>query len=319
MPTTNPVIGDVWAHNGDTEAVAVIAAELGGGHGFQLMGRTGRLINVPANSLRMMWKYTGKSHTGRCSIEGCLFNACALVRNEWCCGNHVPRNQSVRLPGDEAAVATVSGGGSSNCPICNAPRDSSSPFEMIEEVIVSRCACRARWVTLVARGSADDGLNLGEDLQTAYAILESEFCHPIRVLAGNSALRALRRVFHEVSGSSPKFAGIALQTDDSLGTSNITVMGVPSEANDKQAHHTYETGEENTLVVGSEHVKLDGTGPVAIKAVDTHTVTLVPIYTGRERDPVLEYILRTEQFRKIYKPLVRRSAAERLMDEEDLV
>lgn len=395
----------------------------------------------------------------------------------------------MRLPGDQDAVATVSGGGSTNCPLCNAPRDSSSPSEMIEEVIVNRCKCRARWVTLVARGSADDGFNLGEDLQTAHAILESEFCHPIRALTGNAALGAIRRVFREVSGERPKFAGIELQMDDTYGTTNITVVGSPSEVNDEQAHHmvgilltywrnkqgppsvvlrvialheevsaerglvlsnvvlpdelrqmsetwlkahydivpppevtesdgirhisfqpevvgalplerplieidaardhetvhvtqiaepsdkrpvtgetwwnvdtgeavevfgvgknasgteyvryeiggtspvrmlmgdflryhAYETGDEAPLVVGSEHVKLDGTEPVTIRSVAIHTITLVLVQPVREGRPLAadrEYTIRTAQFRNLYKPLVRRSAAERLMEEDDLV
>jgi hypothetical protein len=104
----------------------------------------------------------------------------------------------------------------------------------VENFTIHRCPCRARWIVLTAQGTPDDGLNIGSDLQTAYDLLESEFCSPITARIGDTALAALQRAFREVSGNDPVFSGIRLTRDVSLGSNTVLVIGSPAESHDQE-------------------------------------------------------------------------------------
>ncbi len=238
MSEQNPTVGDVWAFRQDPPAPAVIVSELAGANGFQLMSRTGRIINVSRPSLRHMWSYTGVSHTGPCSIGGCLLPSGLHFHGEWFCFSHVPRNQVLGLPGDEGSAPVISqpvNGALSHCPNCTVSRDPKAAMSVVEDMTVHRCSCRARWIALLAQGVPEDGINLGEDIQKAYGILEDEYCSPIRAFVGTTALAALRRVFREIDSANPAFVGIPLVTSFAYGSDSILLVGSPVSAQDDEA------------------------------------------------------------------------------------
>jgi hypothetical protein len=257
MPANSPLVGEVWSLPQDPPAHAVIVSELIGANGFQLMARNGRIINVTRSSLRQMWSYTGTSYTGPCSVEGCLLSAGVRFNDAWYCGSHVPRNQAVQLPGDaqvERPNEPVNGT-LARCPKCHVDRDAQSAITLIEEVTVHRCSCRARWIAIMAQGTAEDGMHIGEDLQAAYDILESELCAPIEAFIGTTALAALRRLFTEIDGDNPRFAGVALTTSFAYGSNTVLVVGSPAASNDEDVEingrlNTYWRHKERKGIIG---------------------------------------------------------------------
>lgn len=238
MSEQNPEVGDVWTFASDPPAEAVIVSELAGANGFQLMSRTGRIINVTRPSLRHIWRYTGTTHQGPCSIGGCLLPAGIRVREAWFCGAHAPRNQPLELPGDAGQPqVAVTQGALGQCPSCGTARDPQSSMTMIEDLTIHRCSCRARWIALLAQGIPEDGINLGEDLQAAHTLLENEFCSPIRAFVGSTALAALQRTFREIKDTNPTFAGIPLTPGPQYGSDTLLLVGTPLSSHDEESEY----------------------------------------------------------------------------------
>jgi hypothetical protein len=106
----------------------------------------------------------------------------------------------------------------------------------VEGMTIHRCSCRARWIALLAQGIAEDGVNLGEDLQAAYTLLEDENCHLIQAYIGATALLAMRRAFKEIKAESPSFAGIQLTPSKMYGNDIVLLAGVPLASHDDETN-----------------------------------------------------------------------------------
>lgn len=106
---------------------------------------------------------------------------------------------------------------------------------VIEDLTIHRCSCRARWIALLTQGIPEDGINLGEDLQAAHDLLVAEFCEPIKVYVGRTALAALRRTFREINRDNPKFAGITLIPGARYGNDTLLLVGSPLASHDDEA------------------------------------------------------------------------------------
>lgn len=243
MATGNPLIGEVWSMQDGTTGEhipALIVAPIIGADAFQLIGRSGRVINVPRRTLTLSWSYLRPAFPDRCTAPDCsdVNSYLRTVDGRSFCAVHVPRNQALLLPGDsvEDARQTIAKA-FEQCPLCQAPRDANSPWQVVEDLHLYLCACRGRWVRITPKGSIGDGLQIGEDLQTAHALLETELCGSIRARIGPQAALSLRRSFRELTNQTHdtfRFAGIPLEIDGTLGDS-LVVYGAPAASNDQEA------------------------------------------------------------------------------------
>lgn len=238
MPVNDPLIGEVWETEdaGGTQTVGgaptLTQACVADVHPNQvfLLGRTGRVVVVPLQSLKRLWRPVDQPYTPHpCMSPQCSQWACAhTLDNRWFCRGHLPRNAPLLLPGDNAEARRTLIGEFERCPLCKEKTKIS--WQVVHDLLVYSCPCNARWVLLIMRGTSSDGLFLGEDIQSAHTILETELCLDIKVRIGQMALGALKSMFKEVSDP-PRFAGLSLIPDRALGQTNVLLTGKPPAAN----------------------------------------------------------------------------------------
>lgn len=233
MPAKDPLIGEVW----ETEDVAgngrsLVQAAVADVHPNQvfLLGRNGRVVVLPLKSFILLWGLVDQAYTPQqCMTLNCNSWSCAhTLDNRWFCYKHLPRNAPLLLPGDNAEARRTLIGEFSVCPLCKEKTKIS--WQLVHDLLVYSCPCNARWIMLIMKGTNSDGLYLGEDIQSAHTILETELCLDIKVRMGRMALASLKSLFREIS-SPPRFAGLPIIPDDSMGTTNVLLTGKPPAAN----------------------------------------------------------------------------------------
>lgn len=232
MPVDDPLIGEVWETADAVNPQTITQACVADVHPNQvfLLGRTGRIVVVSLQSLKRMWAPVDRPYTPhQCMSPKCGQWACAhTLDNRWFCRDHLPRNAPLLLPGDNAEAQRTLIGEFESCPLCKEKTKIS--WQVVHDLLVYSCPCNARWILLITRGTNSDGLYLGEDIQSAHTILETELCLNIQVRIGRMALASLRSMFKEVSDP-PRFAGLSLIPDRTLGQTSVLLTGKPPPAN----------------------------------------------------------------------------------------
>lgn len=234
MPVNDPLIGEVWntedvAGGRKSATIQAVVADVKPSHVF-LLGRNGRIVTVPLKSFNLLWRPIDQPYRSvSCMNLGCNAWACAhTLDDRWFCHQHLPRNAPLLLPGDNASSQRTLIGSFDQCPLCK--EKSKMSWQLVHDLLLYSCTCTARWIQLITRGTSSDGLYLGEDLQSAYTILETELCLGIKINIGRQALASLRSMFKEV-GNPPRFSGLTLTVDDTFGTSNVLLIGKPPATN----------------------------------------------------------------------------------------
>jgi len=291
---------------------AVVVSVLEGSNGFQLMSRTGRILNVPRRSIQLLWKFLRPAEEGRtCSLQGCVDHACVRsMDGRWFCGSHVPRNQPILLPGEAVETAhEVLDGAFERCPHCKVQLAGNN-WHLVGRMTVYTCTCDARWILLTAQGSADDGFNLTEDLLEAHGILEDEGCLSIDVHIGDVAVNTIARSFRELDRSNPIFAGIPLLRRSTCPTNSLMLIGMPSQ--ERAAKEPEELPRPDDLKIGDEYEQQDSGLIFRVEAFSALEVRLLG-----ENNQLLS--LRMNVFREVYRKVVRKTATERLLEDDDIV
>lgn len=316
MPEGNPLIGEVWEMQdpfAGSIRPAVIVSRLEGSSAFQLVGRAGRILNVPARSMNLLWKFVRAAQEGtRCSIRGCMDLACLrTIDGRWFCAPHFPRNQPALLPGDtvDEAHQTLDNAFDA-CPLCNAKRSNDATWQIIEDTTVYRCTCLGYWIQITAQGLPEDGINMAEDLQEAYDILESRLSTRVQVRIGATALTTLARSFKEINRSDPSFAGIKLTPSDKCPTNSILLVGTPAQT--RATREPVALPQPVDLTIGDEYEQNDSERIFRIDAFTSLEVRLLG-------DDSKVLTVRMPAFRSAYRRIVRRSATDRLLGDDDLI
>lgn len=239
MPQQNPEIGEIWS-NGTQDGLIVGSDNQAGT--LTLLSRLGRQVVLGGGAgFAHVWRHV-EPHVepADCSVTGCSRRGYLRTLNmQTFCVGHVPRNQPLLFPGDPPDASRLVSEQRLVCPLCDHQHTLTS-WQLIGNVLVHRClSCRGHWVTLTARGTASDGIDLAEDLQSACNLLENDSCRNIQGLVGNHALGCLRRSFGELrntpnNGDAFRFLGINLRHDNSHGTANITLTGTPAVSQDRE-------------------------------------------------------------------------------------
>lgn len=308
MPQESPAIGDVWIMHDvlrDDDIPAVIVSAMEGSPAWNLMTRAGRIVAVPERTLFLNWRYRCRAD-GSCVLKECSGQACVrTVEGEWFCGAHAPRNQAFLLAGDDD-ISNPTINSLANCPVCKAPTPPDPYWEVVGGLSIYRCDCRARWVPIILRGSPEDGIYLGDDLQKAYDLMETALCSPITILIGSRALSALRTNFPEVQPSNPSLLGMRLTFSQDVGSLSVVLCGRPvastTAPKNQPLRLSYEVGDE---------YELDD------KAFTVTSILKAIVLLEHEPSGEIRRLTHLEM-RALHK-IVRKTAYQMLMDDDDLV